>query len=93
MTPGPTLSDIVIEQRRRLLRLYVDASAIVKLLVEEDGSDEAALLAETVTETVSASIAYVEARSALGRAACDGRLPGWTPERRSDGARACLGKR
>jgi uncharacterized protein len=49
---------------------------MVKLLVEEEGSDAAALLVEMATDLVSATIGYVEARSALSRAALDGRLPG-----------------
>ena len=46
----------------------------MKLLVREPGSDEASTLAGSATELTSASIGYVEARSALGRAAGAGRL-------------------
>lgn len=48
----------------------------MKLLVQEVGSDAASHLAGEASEVASASIGYVETRSALARAARDGRLPG-----------------
>ena len=53
---------------------------MVKLLVGEDGSAAVARLAETAEEIVSASMVYVEARSALARAVRDKRL--WGARRR-----------
>lgn len=49
---------------------------MVKLVVREEGSDVASLLAEEATEIVSASLLYVEARAALARAVREGRLRG-----------------
>jgi uncharacterized protein len=49
---------------------------VVKLLVSEEGSDLASILAAEASEIVSASILYVEARAALARAVRDGRLRG-----------------
>jgi uncharacterized protein len=46
----------------------------VKLLIREPGSDQASSLVASATELISASIGYVEARSALGKAARAGRL-------------------
>jgi hypothetical protein len=49
---------------------------MVKLLVEEEGSDIASRLFENASEVAAATIGYVEARSSLARAVRDGRLPG-----------------
>ena len=46
----------------------------MKLLIREAGSDQASYLVESATELTSASIGYVEARSAIGRASRAGRL-------------------
>lgn len=46
----------------------------MKLLIREPGSDQTSSLVASATEFTSASIGYVEARSALGKAARAGRL-------------------
>ena len=46
----------------------------MKLLIREPGSDQASALVQSATELTAASIGYVEARSALGKAARAGRL-------------------
>ena len=56
------------------MKLYLDTSALVKLYVEEDGSDkvrEAVAGAETVA---TSAIAYVEARAAFARRRREKRL-------------------
>lgn len=58
-----------------MLRLYLDASALLKLLLREEGSETAARLGDDAGELVSASLVYVEARAALARAAGHRRLP------------------
>ena len=58
----------------------------MKLLVHEQGSDVAKSLFATATVLFTASLGYVEARSALGREARSGRLRG----ARYDRARAEL---
>lgn len=53
---------------------YVDTSTLLKLLVEEEGSDRAALLWEAADSLASVSLIVVEARSALAAATRGGRL-------------------
>jgi len=53
---------------------YVDTSALLKLLIEEDGSDEAELIWDSADVLASASLVTVEARAALAAAARAGRL-------------------
>jgi len=48
--------------------VYFDSSAFVKLLVEEDGSDIAAVLWDGCDAAVSSRLAYPEVRAALGAA-------------------------
>ena len=55
--------------------LYFDASALVKLVLKEDGSDLAVRLWREADEVVSSAVATVEVRSALGAAAREGRIP------------------
>lgn len=53
---------------------YFDASALVKLLVDEDGSDDAAALWDAAHTLVCTRVAYAEVRAALAAAHRDGRL-------------------
>lgn len=54
--------------------VYFDSSAFVKLLVEEDGSDVAAVLWDGCDAAVSSSLAYPEVCAALAAAGRDHRL-------------------
>ena len=47
---------------------YVDTSSLLKLLIEEDGSDRAALIWDTADSLASASLVVVEGRAALAAA-------------------------
>lgn len=53
---------------------YFDASAFVKLLVEEEGSDLAAELWDACDAAVSSRLSYPEVRAALAAAGRDHRL-------------------
>ncbi len=55
--------------------VYFDASASVKLLVEEEGSEVAATLWDGCDAAVASRLAYVEVRAALASAGRAGRLP------------------
>jgi len=65
--------------------LYLDSSAFVKLVVEEDGSDLAAALWDGCDAAVSSRLAYPEVRAALCRA-CSSPGP-----RRSSSCRGDMG--
>jgi uncharacterized protein len=54
--------------------VYFDASALVKLLVDEDGSDLAAALWDGCDAAVASRLAYPEVRAALAAAARDLRM-------------------
>jgi len=54
--------------------VYFDSSAFVKLLVEEDGSDIAAVLWDGCDAAVSSRLAYPEVRAALAAAGRSRRL-------------------
>lgn len=54
--------------------VYFDTSALVKLLVEEQGSAEARSLFEAAEQAATHLIAYVEVRSALARLRREGRI-------------------
>lgn len=54
--------------------LYLDASALVKLLVEEDGTDEALELWDDASVRLTSLLSYAECRAALAAAARSGRL-------------------
>jgi predicted nucleic acid-binding protein len=54
--------------------VYFDSSALVKILVEEEGSDLAAQLWDGCDAAVSSRLAYPEVRAALAAAVRDGRL-------------------
>ena len=54
--------------------VYFDSSALVKLVVEEEGSDLAAALWDGCDAPVSSRIAYPEVRAALAAAARDHRI-------------------
>ena len=56
------------------MKILIDASAFVKLLIEEPGSDEAASIWDEATDLLASRFLYPEARAALGRAARLGRL-------------------
>lgn len=54
--------------------VYFDSSAFVKLLVDEEGSDVAAILWDGCDAAVSSRLAYPEVRAALAAATRAGRL-------------------
>ena len=54
--------------------LYLDTSALVKLYVEEEGSDEVKKACEQAQVVVTSRLAYAEARSAFARAWREGRI-------------------
>lgn len=56
------------------MNLYLDASVIVKLLIEEPGSDEAEQIVATAEGVTTCLISYAEVRSALARKAREGGL-------------------
>ncbi len=47
--------------------LYLDTSSLVKLYVEEEGSEQVALLVESASYCATSIIAYAEARAAFAR--------------------------
>src|SRR5688500_14693902 len=53
---------------------YVDTSTLIKLIIEEDGTDRAEVNWQTADALASASLVQVEARAALAAAARAGRL-------------------
>ncbi|HUF34014.1 MAG TPA: type II toxin-antitoxin system VapC family toxin [Acidimicrobiales bacterium] len=53
---------------------YVDTSALLKLVVDEEGSDRAELIWDAADALASASLVVVEARAALASATRAGRL-------------------
>ena len=53
---------------------YVDTSMVIKLLVEEPGSDHAGRIWDEADDLVAARLLYVEARSALAAAKRGSRL-------------------
>jgi predicted nucleic acid-binding protein len=55
--------------------LYVDASALVRLAVDEPGADDLARLLQAATEIITSAVALVEVRRALAR-----RLPDYDPD-------------
>lgn len=57
-----------------MVLVYFDSSAFVKLLVEEDGSDVAALLWDGCDVALSSRLAYPEVRAALAAAGRGHRL-------------------
>jgi hypothetical protein len=54
--------------------VYFDSSALVKLVVEEDGSDVAAALWDGADAVISSGLAYPEVRAALAAARRDERI-------------------
>lgn len=54
--------------------LYLDTSALVKLVVEEPGSEAVDAAVAMADYVVSSVIAYAECRSAIARAAAEGRV-------------------
>jgi uncharacterized protein len=60
--------------------VYADTSALAKLILEEEGSADIALLSRGADATASAAICYVELRSALAAAVRAGRVTGATRE-------------
>jgi len=54
--------------------LYLDTSALVKLLVAEDGSDVTRAAAAAASALVSSHVTLVEIHSALARMRADGRI-------------------
>ena len=57
------------------MTLYLDTSSLVKLYVDEPGSDEVRGLVDRATVVATSVIAYAEARSALARLRREGALP------------------
>ncbi|HEV2250645.1 MAG TPA: type II toxin-antitoxin system VapC family toxin [Candidatus Limnocylindria bacterium] len=64
--------------------LYLDTSALVKLVVQEPGSDAVDRLAAAAEYAVSSVIAYAECRSAIARAAKAERVDAATAVRSLD---------
>jgi predicted nucleic acid-binding protein len=64
--------------------VYFDTSALLKLLLEEPGADDAAGLWQSADLAITGRITYPEARAALAAAVRNGRLS-------VDGHRAVLG--
>jgi uncharacterized protein len=56
------------------LTVYFDTSALLKLVVEEDGSETAAALWDAADAVVTSRLAYAEGRAALAAADRIGRL-------------------
>ena len=56
------------------MTLYLDTSALVKLYVEEDGSDRVRSWVERADTVATAVIAYVEARATFARLRKEGRF-------------------
>jgi len=56
------------------LILYLDTSALVKLYVEETGTDEVAAWVDDATVVATSRVAYAEARAALARHRREGGL-------------------
>lgn len=54
------------------MNVYLEASAVVKLLRDEDGSEQARMAASPANVRMSCVITYAEACSALARAASQG---------------------
>jgi predicted nucleic acid-binding protein len=53
---------------------YFDSSALVKLVIDENGSDEAALLWDAADSVLTCRVAHSEVRAALAAARRSGRL-------------------
>ena len=53
---------------------YVDTSSLLKLLIDEEGSEAAELIWDTADELASAALLVVEGRAALAAAERDARL-------------------
>jgi len=53
---------------------YVDTSTLLKLIIDEEGSDRAALIWQTSDSVASVGLVAVEARAALAAAGRHGRL-------------------
>lgn len=64
------------DQRGQTLTTYLDSSALVKLFIEESGSDVVERLVTARSASASASIAYVECRAAFARARREDLLDG-----------------
>lgn len=72
---------------------YFDASALVKLVVDEQGSDDAAALWDAADAVLSSRVAHAEVRAALAAAHRAARLTGEQAEQAKrlwDGLRAAL---
>ncbi len=54
--------------------LYLDTSALVKLYIEEEGTDEVQRAVEDAESVAASAVAYPEARSAFARLERDGHL-------------------
>lgn len=67
------------------MNTYFETSAIVKLVVEEEGSDEAGTLWDASDLVVTSRLAYAEARAAMAAARRAGRL---SSKRLEEGKRA-----
>lgn len=91
--PSAAVTGLRQRPRRRAAALiaYFDTSAVVKLLVEEDGSELAEELWRRARDRVASRLVYPEARAALAAAERAGRIDG--REQRvatADLDRACL---
>lgn len=60
---------------------YLDTSSLIKLYVEEEGSEEVRELVEDALLVSTSVVAYAEARAALARIRREGRMTGSEHER------------
>jgi hypothetical protein len=70
---------------------YVDTSTLLKLLVDEEGSDRAELVWDAADSLASVSLVVVEARAALASATRGGRLTSEQHQQAKDGLLALIG--
>ena len=70
---------------------YVDTSTLLKLLIDEEGSDRAELVWDAADTLASVSLIIVEARAALAAAARRERLTTQQHEQAKDGLSALTG--
>lgn len=67
-------SDLCIRQRGSLLTVYLDASALVKAFLFEEGSDTVRQVAAEPVVSATSRISYAECHAAFARAQREGRL-------------------
>ena len=71
---------------------YFDTSALLKLVIDEDGTDKAAFLWQQAGEVVASRLAWPEAAAALAAARRGRRLSDKGYQTAADGLLACLAR-